>query len=181
MNFCVNCGIKLPEIQVKHCPGCGYLIHPDGLQKDPTPKARREAALITLCVMTILGSIVGMLKALAIELVYSSEYIFSNNNYHFGYLSLVFNLGTLAAAIIMLMGRRTGYKIYLISQCANILVVLLWLFLPPMFSLSSTYQESMYYASRQLSPFYVWATAATVIPSVVFIILYTVLVKKHLN
>lgn len=181
MNFCVNCGIKLPETQFKHCPGCGYLVSPEVLQKDSTPKARREAALITLCVMTILGSIIGMLKALAIELVYSSEYNFTSNHYHFGYLSLLFNLGTLAGAVIMLMGKRSGYKIYLISESANILVVLLWLFLPTMITWSSPYQETMYYASQQLSPFYIWATAATVIPSVVFIFLYTVLVKKHLN
>ena len=174
MKYCTNCGVSVLDENAKFCSACGApqtAIEPNLHHKQ---NEGNNAARVTLCILTILGSILGILKGLFVEAFYSQNYgIGQGQQLPFGYASALFNLGTLVGAVLMLNKMKTGYINYIAFQWANISTVTFW-------AVYSTYFINNY-PGQSSQPFFFLLASVTVIPSLVFMALYSFMVKKQLG
>lgn len=171
MKYCVSCGKLLPDDSANFCPSCGAHQYPGPAVSSRSGQS--PAALVTLCILTILGSVLGILKGLLVEAFQGRSFDLLNEQsmrFPFGYASALFNLGTLAGAIIMLNRKRFGYVLYLVCQSANIVAVLYW-----------ALAQGHFVDGFIGGPFYLIGAAVSVLPSLVFIVLYSLLVRKYLD
>jgi|GEM_PF-6046761 len=171
MKFCSNCGTPLEDIQAKFCPACGSPLYKTESQPSQEQTATtNSAALITLCILTLIGSVLGIIKGLIVQTFYS-ELSIHHNREPFGYASALFNMGTLVGAAMMLNRLKAGYTVYMIFQCANIITVIFW----------ALGYDHFLDSSDLLNPFLLLTTSVTVVPSLLFMALYTFMVRKQLH
>ena len=175
MKYCTSCGTALPDDRVKFCSSCGA-AQTVFIEKDTSGNS---AALVALCILTILGSVLGIIKGFLVQAVYSTAsggYYYGQHDsgpeVPFGYLSAAFNLGTLVGAILMLNRKKDGFVTYLVCQCANILIVCYWALFGA---------HTMRHYESGFTPYLLILASITVIPSIVFMVLYNMMVRKLLH
>ena len=127
------------------------------------PTRNRSAYfLVTLCALTILGSL------LSIALTYFFETISETrkgHNYYRSYIFILTHLGTLIAAVIMLKRKLVGLYLYTAAQMVYILTVI---------STAIVYDNVFKGLGNVISLF--------LVPSIAFMILYWLPVnRKHLT
>jgi hypothetical protein len=125
--------------------------------------------LITLCTLTIIGSVFGILRAFLYEFGAMVAEVATGSNmdmtYVRGLLYVAFHTGTLIGAIIMLCRSMVGFYMYTISQILYIVFVL--------YTTYATYDARVFEA---IIGAMFWG------PSLVFLILYwTLPTRKHLK
>src|SRR5689334_12291978 len=100
MAFCSSCGAEVTDENAVFCPSCGagLLKYNPPVKKEPNP-----TALVTLCVLTIIGSLFGIIRGFFYEAIAGA---FGNSDYLYGYMFAGLNAGTLVAAILMLLQKR---------------------------------------------------------------------------
>lgn len=182
MKYCTKCGSVLQD-DANFCVNCGAPQQPVYPPVQPV-REPDNGALATLCILTIIGSVFGILKGLFYEsLDLDSLGIFSHGYFILGYLSAATCVGTLTGAVYMLKRQRKGYTIYVVAQVMNILLSL-WRTIGFNFWQSNeadTFGNYHSYASHAISSFSIFLGAFFTLPSIVFIILYTTLVRKQLR
>ncbi|MBX3165283.1 MAG: zinc ribbon domain-containing protein [Bacteroidetes bacterium] len=180
IKYCTNCGTQLPDEPLNYCSLCGFKLSQETNANKQETIANKsntgEATLITLCILTILGSIFGILKGLYFETAFdysapytrgfSDTYPIFNLSRSLVYVSIVCNVATLIAAIYMLMRKKAGYVIYMAAQSINEVAFISWL------------SYSMWGSVQKI---FIPTALTSVLPAVVFMILYTILVKKLLR
>ncbi|MBA2613929.1 MAG: hypothetical protein H0U95_18345 [Bacteroidetes bacterium] len=139
------------------------------LTNENTKKQSMPAVVLVLCILTIIGSVFGLIRCLLYEVVAD----FSNNtDYWRGYAFIICHLSTLTAAIIMLTRKVIGFWIYLASQIIYIGLIIYTLY---------SYSNFHYGASSDAQALSYVFTLIFSIPSVIMLVLYLVLVRIHLN
>src|SRR5690606_5396800 len=90
------------------------------------------------CTLTILGSIIGILKGTYMETFYNHQ-LWSvwreqsswgdawDISIVLNYLAIICNIGTLVSAIFMLKRKKIGYKLYMTFQGIDVLSIIFWL------------------------------------------------------
>jgi len=85
------------------------------------PMPTDRSWVVTLCILTIIGSILGALRGLFYEMF--ADFGGSSHSFWRGWAYAVLNLGTLVGAIAMLARRADGLYLYTASQILYLLVV----------------------------------------------------------
>ncbi|MFY0603296.1 MAG: zinc ribbon domain-containing protein [Flavobacteriaceae bacterium] len=152
--ICKKCTQEVSE-NVNFCPSCGA-----GLLNDRSN--RNSSLLMVLCILTILGSVFTIIRALLYEAFSefdrSSEYIR-------GWIYAASAIGTLTGAIMMIKKQLNGLYLYTIFQIIYLITVIIATF---------SYGEFGGFAFI-ISLFFI-------VPSVLFLILYwTNSVKNNLE
>lgn len=97
---------------------------PEFLELFPTPQptvATDRSWVVTLCILTIMGSILGALRGLFYEML--ADFGGSSHSFWRGWAYVVLNLGTLVGAIAMLARRIDGLYLYTVCQILYLLAV----------------------------------------------------------
>lgn len=163
MKYCINCGESI-EPTVQFCPHCGT----NQITPSPDIKASR-ALLITLCILTLIGSVFTILRA-TIYLMIASEESWELMTVR-GLLYLLTSIGTIIGAVQMLNRKLMGLYIYSVSQGIYLLTVF--------FALSYYLNEIGDALGDQ---FAVVVAMFFIVPSVTILVLYwTPMAKQHLE
>ena len=148
MKSCISCNAKIEE-EFNFCKTCGSN---QNLQSNDLIKSN-TTYLIILCILTIVGSLFGIVRGWIYELVSS----FGNDGYFRGWIYIITNVGTLVGAIMMLKRNKSGLHIYTISQIAYVLTVI---------------YATIIYESSDFGGFALLFSMLFLAPSIVFLILY---------
>lgn len=163
MKYCTACGESI-DSTVQFCPHCGK----DQISSVPNKRAS-SATLNTLCILTLIGSVFTILRAL-IYLTIASEESWDLMAIR-GTLYLLTSIGTIIGAVGMLSKKMSGLHIYTVSQVIYLITVF--------FALSYYIDEIGDLLGAQ---FAVLVAMFFVIPSVTILALYwTQMVKQHLK
>jgi hypothetical protein len=153
MKKCKNCNQELSK-ELNLCPSCGA-----------EQSANMESWLILLCVLTIIGSVFTIGRALLYELVSSMSH---GSDYSRGWTYAGSAIGTIIGAILMLKKKLIGLYTYSFFQIIYIITVII-----ATFSHSNT--------SGATSDWVFGISMLFLIPSIIFLILYwTKMIRKHL-
>ena len=115
----------------------------------------------TLCILTIMGSVLGVLRGLFYEAVATT--VGSSPSFWRGWAYVVLNAGTLIGAMMMLARRVDGFYIYTACQFLYLLVV----------------GYATFIWSQDTSLFFVLVGASFFLPSLVFLALYWLPGNQH--
>ena len=163
MKYCSNCGESI-DSNVQFCPHCGA----DQVSSAPTKKTS-TAILTTLCILTLIGSLFTVLRAL-IYLAIASEESWDMMTIR-GLLYLLTSIGTFVGAIKMINKKISGLYIYTVSQAIYLITVL--------FALSYYLKEIGDALGDQ---FAIVVAMFFIIPSIAILALYwTQMAKQHLK
>ena len=169
MKFCTHCGQEVSEDH-SFCQHCGTAISASekttaqtpsesGTPEVTAPKKGISDFLRFLCVLTIIGSVLGIFRGLIYEMITAAGDW--NDSYTRGFLYVITNFGTLTGAILMLLRQKKGLYIYTGSQIGYILVVIFASFVYK----SEDYFEGAETFAMSLALFFL-------IPSVLFLGMY---------
>jgi hypothetical protein len=163
MKYCTNCGESI-DTTVQFCPHCGY----DQISTVPNKRAS-SAILNTLCVLTLIGSVFTILRALiylTIASGSSKELMMIR-----GSLYLLSSIGTIIGAVIMLNKKILGLYVYTVSQVIYLITIF--------FALSYYVSEIGDFLGEE---FAILVAMFFVVPSVAILAMYwTQLAKQHLK
>jgi hypothetical protein len=120
MTSCKKCNQWIGEGS-NFCPQCDS----NQLLVDVEPKKGSPAFLITLCILTIIGSLFTIIRGYFYELIST---VGGNGEYFRGWIYVISGVGTLVGAIIMTQKKRIGLYIYTLFQTAYIVTVFIALF-----------------------------------------------------
>ena len=168
--YCKNCGVEMPDAAI-FCPACGYRQVAEGTATAAPQTGQTPAIVIVLCVFTILGSVGGIVRGLFYETIAN---IGSNTEYWRGYAFALVNIGTLVGAIMMLMRKLNGYYIYVVFQVSYIALVLYTTFFYT-HMVTGTGDN----VDTSLSTVAALIASMFLIPSVVLLVLFVTLARKH--
>jgi len=162
MNNCIDCKeIIAPESQF--CPNCGV-----DQNKTIVSKNISTGFLITLCVLTIIGSIFTIFRALFYLMVGFDEditIVIRSSIY------LLTSIGTIIGAIQMLRKQKIGLFIYTSSQAIYLITIV--------FAISFYVQELGRYLGKDWA---IFIAMFFIIPSGIMLSLYWLLpIRKHLK
>ncbi len=166
MKHCTNCGTPLND-EVKFCPSCG--TEQTGFVTKAEVKQALPAVVIVFCILTILGSVLGLIRGLFYEVVAN---VADNEEYWRGYAFAACHLGTLVAAIVMLTRKIWGFWMYVLFQLAYFGLMIFTLY---------TYSNSFENTSGEEFIGSIFIMAIFGIPSLVMLVLYIIFVRKHLK
>lgn len=172
MKYCSNCGKPLNENN-HYCLACKTF---QAVEKSSTDisTAKTPPIIITLAVITMLGSVGGMVRGLFYQTTASffKSGALHNEGYNRGYILLLLNLGTFIAAIFMLRLKPWSYYMYLIFQLAYIVFT---------FYISFIYSTDAKTRSLTdgLNPLVLILSSAFWLPSAVLFVLYLTLGRKY--
>lgn len=155
MAHCKQCNQPIKE-DANFCQSCGY-----NYGANPTSQNRDATFLIVLCVLTIVGSALTILRAYFYEIISELD---SHNTYIRGWIYGASAIGTLIGAIIMIQRKLNGLYIYTVSQVIYIITVIV---------ASFSYGDFNDLASF-IAMFFL-------IPSIAFLVLYWTVTKKDLR
>jgi len=170
MKYCKHCGATLTDDAAAFCSSCGtnqYDVSEPGISEKTNNMG--GAALVTLCILTILGSVLGILRGLFFEAIASGNDFGHNNS--LGYASAFFNVGTLMGAVLMLNRKLTGFWLYAASQIVCIVLVIL----------KTAEFDDMIGHSGGYGNIALLISLLFIVPYALFLLLYFLLVKKHLR
>ena len=158
MSNCIKCQKELDPFQ-DFCQYCGASQR----SQPANGVANKENAifLYVLCVLTILGSLFGMIRGWLYELVAVAA---DNEEYIRGWIYILTNIGTLVGAVIMLQKNVSGFYVYMVCQVLYILTVM--------------YTTFIY--TDDAGEFAVFIGIIFILPSIVFLFLYAV-ARKYLS
>jgi uncharacterized membrane protein len=128
MKYCAQCGEEF-KAQTNFCPSCGLKVASDATDLldnhgSTTPSNKGGSAfLITLCILTLVGSFIGVLRGLFYQAVATAPN--GNTEYYRGFLFVLVNLGTIAGAIVLLNKKYIGLYLYSSFQVLY-LILILW-------------------------------------------------------
>lgn len=153
---CNKCNDEVSE-NTNFCPSCGAEL------REGSPKDNGNSSLLTvLCVLTILGSIFTIGRALLYEMF--SEFD-QNSEYIRGWIYAASAIGTLVGAALMLKKQLRGLYIYTIFQIIYLITVVI---------------ASLSYGEFNDVAFII--ALFFLVPSILFLVLYwTNSVKKHMS
>ena len=158
MKSCIACNAEIEE-GFNFCKICG------SNQNAPQNNViKKDSALITvLCILTIIGSLFGILRGWLYELVSTV----GHNDYFRGWIYIFANIGTLVGAILMLKRKKSGLNLYTVFQSIYILTVI---------------YATIVYEVSDFEGLAIVLSMFFLIPSIVFLILYWKKMNtKHLN
>ncbi|MFL5730713.1 MAG: zinc ribbon domain-containing protein [Cytophagaceae bacterium] len=162
MKYCVKCGSELNEDD-RFCVACGAAQYKNS-------SGRRSGVILTICILTILGSGLGLVRGLLYQSVAG---LADNPDYWRGYAFAIVNIGTIAGAIFMMAGKITGFRIYLIFQISYILLVILTTYI---------YKPT---GDSDLGVFVgilgFFVGALFIVPSIILLIFFVAMAPKRLN
>ena len=148
MKSCIACNAEI-ETGFNFCKTCGSNQNPpqnNVIKKDST-------LLTVLCILTIIGSLFGILRGWLYELVSTV----GNDDYFRGWIYIFANIGTLVGAIMMLKRKILGLHLYTVFQSIYILTVI---------------YATLVYEISDFEGLAIVLSMFFLIPSVVFLILY---------
>jgi len=116
MSYCPHCGQAKLQ-QAAACTSCGSSQIPQKELPTQTPPRNLLSSFIMLCVLTIMGSLLGMVRGFFYQEIAE---VFENESYWRGWAFLILNIGTLLGAIIMLQKKAIGLAIYTVFQLGYI-------------------------------------------------------------
>jgi len=83
------------------------------------------ATLLALCILTIVGSSLILLKNVFSYQIFEEEFFLNKSDVNLAYLvEVIACFGSIAAAIVMIVRKKVGFYIYLISSIAYMLSVI---------------------------------------------------------
>jgi Ca2+/Na+ antiporter len=172
MRYCSNCGKPLNGNP--YCPACKSFQPAEEVSDKIIVKT--PAIVITLAVITMLGSASGIVRGLLYQ---TTANLFKtgalhNQDYSRGYVLMLLNFGTFMAAIFMLRLKPWSYYMYLIFQLAYIVFT---------FYISFIYSTDV--KSRNiadgLNPIVLVLSSVFWLPSIILLTLYLTLARKHFS
>jgi hypothetical protein len=128
MKYCQQCGAE-QIVKGNYCASCGYsLILEDDLSvldnpARPLKSKGNSSFLTTLCILTIIGSVIGIFRGILYQF-FASIPDAGNAEYFRGILYFIANFGTLVGAIFLLNGKINGLYVYSVFQVAYLLTVI---------------------------------------------------------
>ena len=166
MKYCSHCGKPLNDNN-KFCTACGAEQTADFI--DQKKSIRLPAAVVTLAVITLLGSAFGIIRGIFYQ-IFSHDFqkiMDEENGYVRGYILVFLNVATFLAAILMLKMKRNGYYLYLIFQSLY---------------LAFTLYITFIYAGENKGDFNPWVFLMSALfwfPSGILLVLYLTIARKH--
>jgi hypothetical protein len=148
MKSCIACNAEI-EDGFNFCKICGSN---QKAQKNDSIKSK-GLLLTILCVLTIIGSLFGIVRGWIYELVSTV----GNDDYFRGWIYIFANIGTLVGAILMLKRKKIGLHLYSVFQVIYILTVI---------------YATVIYEVSDFEGLAIVASMFFLIPSIVFLILY---------
>ena len=162
MKHCITCNKELTN-EDNFCQNCG------ADQRVVLSQVKNNGSTIflyILCTLTILGSLFGIARGWLYEMVSGLDH---GSDYVRGWIYIITNIGTLAAAIIMINKKKPGLYVYTVAQGLYILTVM-----AATVSYSDTFDGSDALA--------LGISALFLIPAIAFLIFYWLNVnRKHLS
>lgn len=111
---CNKCSAALFE-DSKFCPNCGQD------QREVSDMRQVSSTMLTtLCILTIVGSMFTIGRALLYEIIAS----IGSGGYYRGWIYTITSIGTISGAVLMLQRRFIGLKVYTVFQIIYILTVI---------------------------------------------------------
>ncbi|WP_202857212.1 zinc ribbon domain-containing protein [Fulvivirga marina] len=154
MKTCIKCQESI-EIETRFCPKCG-------LDQNQITLVASSSFLITLCILTIVGSVITIGRALLYEIVASAV----EQDYYRGWIYFWSSGGTLIGAIMMLQKKINGLYVYSISQVIYLITIVV-----ASFSYGDVSAEIAFFVAM-----------CFFLPSLVMLYLYWLkVVRQHLN
>ena len=172
MKYCSNCGKPLNENN-HYCSACQTFQAIEEVSINYSV-AKTPAIIITLAVITMLGSASGMIRGLFYQ---TTANLFKtgslhNEGYDRGYILMLLNLGTFVAAIFMLKLKSWSFYMYLLFQ----LVYIVFTFYICLIYSTNVSNRSL---AEGLNPIVVVASSVFWLPSTILLILYITLARKY--
>jgi len=137
----------------------------------------QPAIIVTLSILTRLGSVFGVLRGLFYQTfarLFESSTL-NNDDYNRGYVLMLLNAGTLIAAILMLRLKSLGFNLYLLFQSAYLAFTF---YIVLIYSTPSTDPVSVL---NGINPFAMLVGAFFWLPSFILLILYLAFARKYFS
>lgn len=150
MDICINCNTALNP-KDRFCQVCGTSRY--GYQS-----RQQEIILTVLCILTIIGSVLQIIRGLFYETVSQAA---DNHEYFRGWIYALTAVVTLAGAIMMISKKLYGLYVYTAGQAVYLLTTL--------------YATSVYTSDDQMgdmSAIAIFISSLFIIPAVVMLILF---------
>ena len=162
MKHCITCNKELTS-EDNFCQNCG------ADQRITPPQVNNNGSTIflyILCTLTILGSLFGIARGWLYEMVSGLD---SGSDYVRGWIYIITNIGTLAAAIFMMNKKKSGLYIYTVAQGLYILTVMV----------ATVAYDDTFDGANALA---LGISALFLIPAIAFLIFYWLnMNRKHLS
>tara|TARA_R110002073_G_scaffold8207_3_gene45737 strand:+ start:20924 stop:21436 length:513 start_codon:yes stop_codon:yes gene_type:complete len=160
MQHCIHCGLEIAN-NATFCSSCGKRqdeVNPsNNLDTVETVNRGNPTFLTTLCILTLVGSLIGIYRGLLYQTFASGSH-FGNAEYIRGWLYVLVNLGTIIGAIVLLNKKSLGLYIYSVSQVLY-LILIIW-------------ATSVYFGDKYTDQLALTISAFFFLPSLAFLIIY---------
>lgn len=127
MQHCIHCQVEIIK-NAKFCSSCGKsqeaIDSIDNLDFIQPIKKGNSSFLTTLCILTLVGSALGILRGLLYQAIASDTH-FGNSEFIRGWLYVLVNIGTIAGAVVLLKKKNIGLYIYTVFQVLY-LILIIW-------------------------------------------------------
>lgn len=158
MAQCDYCNQPIPK-SAKFCNHCGEeqinSLLDEEIKNEPKNRVVSNNGFLTvLCILTLVGSVFGVFRGVFYQAV-SEE--FGNGGYARGWIYALLNIGTIAAAIIMLNKSKIGLYVYSVFQVLYLGFVIF---------------TALYYTEDDMYLFAILVAMLFFIPSLAFLIMY---------